>query len=260
LRDCEDALRVWHNLSLSLAPTFFSAESFADWLLAVPRSSVASLITHAWFIWCRRCAYIFCDDCFPWQVVLQQSAETLRVLRAGAVAASEPQWVRWQGPPTGFVALNVDGSSLGNPGPSGAGGVVRDESGIWCFGFIAYVGVSEILKAELLALLFGLRLCWERGVRRLVVRSDSQLALQLVKHGCGPFHASRAVVTLIKEVLDRDWVVILEHTLREGNAVADLLAKMGAHAASRLQVLDSPPPAALPLLADDHRGTLFLRS
>src|ERR1044072_6381284 len=56
LRDCEDALRVWHNLSLSLAPTFFSAESFAEWLLAVPRSSVASLITHAWFIWCRRCA------------------------------------------------------------------------------------------------------------------------------------------------------------------------------------------------------------
>ena len=64
---------------------------------------------------------------------------------------------------------------------------------------------------------------------------------------------------MIGELIARDWVVRLEHILREGNAVADLLAKDGARGNSRLTLLESPPSAALPLLADDYRGTLFLR-
>lgn len=57
------------------------------------------------------------------------------------------------------MASNTDGSSLDNPGCSGAGGVVRDAAGRWQFGFSAFLGFSEILKAELLAIFLGLRLC-----------------------------------------------------------------------------------------------------
>lgn len=130
---------------------------------------------------------------------------------------------------------------------------------VWCFGVSAFVGVSEILKAELLAILFGLRLCWDRGCRKLIVLTDSQLTLSLVLNGCGLFHVYVVVLSIIKEFLARDWLVRFEHILREGNAVADLLAKDDACADLRFQCLEAPPLAALLLLADDYRGTSFLR-
>lgn len=51
----------------------------------------------------------------------------------------------------------------------------------------------------------------------------------------------------------------LEHILREENDVVDLLAKEGARGSCRLKFLESPPQADIPLLADDYRGTLFVR-
>jgi hypothetical protein len=45
----------------------------------------------------------------------------------------------------------------------------------------------------------------------------------------------------------------VEHTLREGNAYADVLAKMGALSDTSLVNLSSPPTDfAIPLLADAH--------
>lgn len=96
--------------------------------------------------------------------------------------------------------LNVDGSSLGNPGPAGFGGVVRNEHGGWCFGYSCSIGVSELLKAELLALLAGLQLCWSRGFRRVVVHSDSRLALGLLRGEHQRFHVYNVHHLLDSEV------------------------------------------------------------
>ncbi|CAI9756943.1 unnamed protein product [Fraxinus pennsylvanica] len=38
-------------------------------------------------------------------------------------------FVSWRKPATGWVKLNVDGSSVGNSGPCGGGGVIRDHYG-----------------------------------------------------------------------------------------------------------------------------------
>lgn len=60
--------------------------------------------------------------------------------------------------------LNVDGSSLGNPGLSGGGAIVRDSYGHFvaaaCFSF----GHGNSLRMELLALLHGLQLCQQIGL------------------------------------------------------------------------------------------------
>ena len=37
--------------------------------------------------------------------------------------------VRWHPPPSGFFKLNTDGSSLGNLGLAGAGGLLRNSDG-----------------------------------------------------------------------------------------------------------------------------------
>jgi hypothetical protein len=51
----------------------------------------------------------------------------------------------------------------------------------------------------------------------------------------------RSVIYNIKELLTRDWRIRLMHTLREGNACADYLAKMGAHNPEAYSPLAVPP-------------------
>ena len=43
------------------------------------------------------------------------------------------------------MILNVDGSSLGNPGVSDFGGLFRNEDGVWIHGFAGNIGFSNIL-------------------------------------------------------------------------------------------------------------------
>lgn len=55
------------------------------------------------------------------------------------------------------MVLNVDGSSLGNPDPSGFGGFLRHSNGEWIFGYAGNVGISTILHVEVHAIYHGLR-------------------------------------------------------------------------------------------------------
>lgn len=46
--------------------------------------------------------------------------------------------ILWQRPPWDFVKINVDGSSLSNPGRIGAGGLIRFSTGNFPVGFTAF--------------------------------------------------------------------------------------------------------------------------
>ncbi|XP_042983328.1 uncharacterized protein LOC122312726 [Carya illinoinensis] len=65
--------------------------------------------------------------------------------------------VKWKLPKPGWVKLNVDSSSLGNPGPSGAGGIIRDDNSNFLCGFAAATWHNSNNYAELMGLLHGLR-------------------------------------------------------------------------------------------------------
>ncbi|XVF66494.1 hypothetical protein PTKIN_Ptkin10aG0040200 [Pterospermum kingtungense] len=36
----------------------------------------------------------------------------------------------WKEPPQGYVKFNVDGSTIGKPGPAGIRGILRDHQGV----------------------------------------------------------------------------------------------------------------------------------
>lgn len=105
-----------------------------------------------------------------------------------------PRWVLWHPTAEDVVVLNVDGSSLQNPGPSGFGGVLHSGQGEWIVGFHDYLGNTDILHAELMALLRGLQLAWDRDFRDILVYSDSSLAFRLVSQLCSQFHVYVAMV------------------------------------------------------------------
>jgi hypothetical protein len=60
-------------------------------------------------------------------------------------------------------------------------------------------------------------------------------------------------------MLAKDWDVMINHTLREGNACADVMAKMRALSTSHLVKIDTHPQELLRPLSADAQGVVFIR-
>lgn len=91
--------------------------------------------------------------------------------------------VRWCPPIGNSYKLNVDGNSIGNPGNSGFGGLIRNSCGEWITGFSGFCGFSNNMNAELLAIAHGLNQAWNLGCTDIVCESDSQTSLELIQNG-----------------------------------------------------------------------------
>ncbi|XP_071902720.1 uncharacterized protein [Coffea arabica] len=133
----------------------------------------------------------------------------------------------WSSPQYLYSKLNVDGSSLGNPGHSGGGGLVRDYHGQVIAAFSAYYGFCTNMEVESRALLEGLLLCVSLGLVKVIVHMDSEQLLKIVQRTISAPWKLDSLVRQIHEVLSRGEFV-LEHSYRETNAVADELAKQAS--------------------------------
>ncbi|XP_027156179.1 uncharacterized protein LOC113756908 [Coffea eugenioides] len=133
--------------------------------------------------------------------------------------------VRWQAAGTGIATLNTDGWSKGNPGVSGGGGVLRDSEGRFLIGYSVCLGVSTSLRAEVLALLAGLRLCHQRGFTQVRVQSDSLVLVGILQRRLQcPWQIRREVFHIWQLEEDSGH---FSHCFRETNTVADILANEG---------------------------------
>lgn len=130
--------------------------------------------------------------------------------------------VRWIAPTQG-LALNVDGSSKGNPGLAGGGGCVRDRMGKLILGFAYFYGYGTNVAAEGRALLDGLRLAHHHGLEITVIYSDSKVLIDmLAANKDPPWHLLPWWNQLQQLFLKTHCPLI--HTYREANQVADALA------------------------------------
>jgi hypothetical protein len=87
-----------------------------------------------------------------------------------------------------------------------------------------------------MAVLHDLQLCWENRFKRNMCYSDSLQTVSLIWDGVFVHHRFANEVVSIRQLFARDWDVVVNHTLREGNACADVLAKMGALASAPLVI------------------------
>ncbi|XP_040986411.1 14.7 kDa ribonuclease H-like protein [Juglans microcarpa x Juglans regia] len=84
----------------------------------------------------------------------------------------------WKKPSVGRIKLNIDGSSLGNPGASGAGGVLWASYGNIVLAFSKNLDAGTNTSAELRAMVFGLRYCRDMGFQGIDVESDLQVCVR----------------------------------------------------------------------------------
>ena len=83
--------------------------------------------------------------------------------------------IKWTPPDDGWVKLDVDGASRGNPGEAGCGGLMRDATRRWLGDYTCNFGICNALTAEIWGALNGLHLAWELGFRKVILKSDSRV-------------------------------------------------------------------------------------
>jgi ribonuclease HI len=79
------------------------------------------------------------------------------------------------------AVLYIDGASRGNPGPAAIGAVAYGEQDEKLFEISEAIGEATNNAAEYAALIAGMGAALERGVKHLVVRSDSQLLVRQMR-------------------------------------------------------------------------------
>lgn len=124
------------------------------------------------------------------------------------------EWINvgWVRPIGHRVKVNTDRASKGNPGLATAGGLLRDSAGNWLAGFAYNIGVDSSLGAELWAIRSGLELAWSRGYTKLLVESDSRVAIEQVTSTSQPPSVwARTHIQAIRSILQRPWRVRFIH-------------------------------------------------
>lgn len=155
--------------------------------------------------------------------------------------------------------FNVDGSSLGDSGRAGAGGLIRRGDGSRVIGFSCFLGIANSTYAELMAVYYGLNLAKNNGCSYIRCYSDSKAVIELISKPIDKSHYYASAIANIKELMILDWEVNLSHTLREGNATADFLAKLGSNNENKMKIWNSPPEDLKSLLLSDSTRVLHSR-
>jgi len=182
--------------SINLGTKGYNGE-FHTWLLLNLKDTEqevtwpAKFLLILWYIWKWRNGVCFDRTTFiphhKIQFLLEKCDEVIRALikeaqdsRKGEVGRHETL-IRWCSPLTGRTLLNTNGASKGNPGRACGGGVLRGDRGEWLCGFGESMGVCTSMKAEIKAVLRGLRITRSLAITRLWVQVDSLSLVGLLK-------------------------------------------------------------------------------
>ena len=141
------------------------------------------------------------------------------------------------------LQIHIDGGARGNPGPAGAGVVVRTEDGkpLWEAGF--FLGRMTNNMAEYHGLLKALDFALAAGASGVSISSDSEL---LVRQINGDYRVKNL---RLQGLFDLAWTRLrqlehwkIQHIYREQNKRADELANLAMDAESDVVIDHRPPP------------------
>ena len=89
--------------------------------------------------------------------------------------------VKWIAPFMNWYKVNSNGSSLGNPGLAGEGGLTRNDRGEWIRGYVRAIRSTTSAAVELWALRDGIRPCIAPNLQAVVFELDAKLVIDLTK-------------------------------------------------------------------------------
>ena len=196
LRDCGDSKDLWKQLGISEMDKNFFTCDLHTWLTvnawkeqlnchSKPPWNIVFLFA-IWMLWKQRNSVIFHNrDPNPnlaTHIISQVSDFYWCAAEWKKANIFTMKNIRWERPSSGWRKLNMDGSSLGNPGIAGGGGVIREEAGNWVVGFSRKIGVTSSFDAELWALRDGLTICVNKNFQSVEVELDAKAIIDVLKN------------------------------------------------------------------------------
>ena len=87
----------------------------------------------------------------------------------------------WLHPQPGFLKLNYDGASKGNPGQASSGGIFCNSQGAVCRFYAFDLGHATNNEAELMAVKQGLLIAIRENYQRIIVEGDSAMVTGVIQ-------------------------------------------------------------------------------
>lgn len=178
-----------------------------------------------WNIWRNRNSNIFNNRSSPTflKFAYSEAVEFFQLCSNSIPKKPITIHLSWIPPPRHYFKLNTDGSSLGNPGKEGIGGVIRNANGDWVLGF-AQSFLHATNNWSFLALWKGLQLALQHNLTPIIINIDPEDIIIMLKSKNALFNSFIHECRLMLQRLGRPPV---QHSYREQNKVVDALAKEG---------------------------------
>ncbi|KAL3377123.1 hypothetical protein AABB24_003501 [Solanum stoloniferum] len=158
----------------------------------------------------------FIDYTWNWSKVCLMEENFKAIITSSMIYWNRPNGNNWK--------LNTDGSYMRNQNKAGAGGIVRNSIGdmIIAFSYPTQCYTNNYSEAQ--AALIGISWCLGQQFEALEVELDSQVVVRMINGSCKPPWRIHNLIEDIKnKIAQRN--IIVKHCYREGNEVADALAK-----------------------------------
>ncbi|KAE8691363.1 hypothetical protein F3Y22_tig00110890pilonHSYRG01059 [Hibiscus syriacus] len=117
-------------------------------------------------------------------------------------------------------------------------------------GFSRGLGCCSVIDAELCGIVEGLNIAWELGLTHVVIETDNKDVSDLLLQGDAMEIISHMVRHMV-EALSRHWSLKFTYVLREGNRIADAMAKLSWSLSFGLHNFDFPPPTVPHFLSEE---------
>ncbi|XVE98827.1 hypothetical protein REPUB_Repub03eG0142400 [Reevesia pubescens] len=114
-----------------------------------------------WRLWCQRCKQVFNEEDQERMKdrltgnIMHTAYELNASLYLKATMQTDMRLVGWSLLVSGYVRLNTNRASLGNPGVASAGCLLRTHLREWLVGFKAHLGMCFNIIVELQAVRYG---------------------------------------------------------------------------------------------------------
>ena len=256
LRDCPWAKEVWCQSPGSLPLTFFQLP-LQSWLQT--NATGKAVILHqqlprkicfpflCWHLWLAQNKRIFHNQSRSQHRLIYKTVQAAIEFfyLAGPnkpIQSKVSQTIKWTTPAEPFIKLNIDGSSLDNPGIAGAGNLLRDSSRVWISFFALNMGIMTNNMAELGTVRQGLMLAWDLGFKFIQLEIDSMIVLsQLTKENSNFPPDVFPLLCYCRSLMVQAWKVQVHYIYREANACVDALVRRGNHQYQVLTIYDTCP-------------------
>lgn len=273
LRNCDLVRLVWNELGAVCFDRVFFVSDLENWLATNGKAGKATdenqppwkiIFSFAvWIIWKNRNQYVFNNKAQNPHIAKDIMSNSVEYYFCAYPKKGKPHMVikqvHWDKPAVGWMKLNTDGSSLGNPGLAGGGGVIRDWTGRWIVGFSRNIGIASSLMAEPWAIQYGLMPCVERNLDMVEIEMDAKAVVDMLGN---PQYCNRSISSLLEDCRKMIYEIPqfrVKHCYREANSCADFMARKGTFQDQNFIVFENPPEDMAGVVENDLSGRSVAR-